>query len=92
MPITVRRLYDCDIRADIDVSVRKEISLVCFESFRGNVMRSAGVDTMEYTLKESLALESETRRLVARLRRPVTAEENDFFEEREGDRTEFVWT
>ena len=91
MPITVRRLYDCDIRADIDVSVRKEISLVCFESFRGNVMRSAGVDTMEYTLKESLALESETRRLVARLRRPVTAEGNDFFEEREGDRTEFVW-
>ena len=41
-------------------------------------LESAGMDT--------------TRRLVARRRSPVTAEENDFLEEMEGERTELGCT
>ena len=90
-PMIVRRLYVWDIREE-DVSVRREISLVCFASFRGRVTRSAGVETTEYTLIVSVPPESDTRRLVARRRRPVTAVENDLLEAREGVRVGPGWT
>ena len=74
------------------MSVRREISLVCFASFRGRVTRSAGVETTEYTLMVSFPPESDTRRLVARRSRPVTVVENDLLDAREGVRVGPGWT
>ena len=93
-PITVRRANVCDSREAED-SVRRDRSLLCLDSFLGSVARSAGEETIEYTLIVSpfgsTGIDT-TRRLVARFRRPVTVEEKDFLDEMEGERTEFAST
>ncbi len=90
----VRRANVCDSRGS-DVSVRRETSLLCLDSFLGSVARSEGDETMEYTLivspLGSTGMET-TRRLVARRRSPVTVEEKDFLEEIEGERAELGCT
>lgn len=48
-PMTVLRLDGCDAR-EVEVSVRNDMSLLCFESLRGSVTRSGGDDTIEYML------------------------------------------
>ena len=49
LPMTVRRLKVEDMR-EAEVSVRREMSLLCFESLRGSVARSGGLEAMEYML------------------------------------------